>query len=86
MLHVVIRLQSGNCFKETCVGPGGMEHEDAPGVGVHQQAWIAEAVESRTGANQLLWLPRDSVVVAAAQEEIDGIGEVVQVGPAVIGG
>lgn len=85
MLHLVLGLQAGDGFEEARMRACGVEHENPPGFRVNQQAWIAEAVEPRARAHKLLRLPGNSVVVAAAQEKIYGIGEVVQVGSAVVG-
>ena len=86
MLDVVIGLQPGHRFEESCARSGGVEHKDPAGLNVNQEARIAVAVEAATRPHYLLFAPGPAVVRAAPQQEVDRVGQVIEVGAAVVGG
>lgn len=60
-----------------------VEHEDPTGFVAHQQTWIAEPLEPDTRPHHLVRLPGAPAVDTAAQQQVDRVRQVVEVGAAV---
>ncbi len=86
VLDVVIGRNPGHCFEVPGVRSGGVEHEDPAGLHVHQEARIAEPVEASACPHYLLPAPGPAMVRTAAEQEVDRVRQVVEVGAAVVGG
>src|SRR6185312_802969 len=86
VLNVVLGFEALDGLEEPGVGAGGVEAEQAACLAVHQQARVAVAGQAGAGADDLLRFPGAAVVETAAQQQVDGVGQVVQVGAAVVGG
>lgn len=86
VLDVVIGLQPGHGLEEAGAGPGRVEHKNAAGVRVHQEARITVAVEATAGPHHLLPSPGPAVVRAAPEQKVDRAGQVIEIGAPIVGG
>jgi hypothetical protein len=82
---VILGVHAGGRFEKSGSCAGGVEEEDASGFGIDKQARVAVSVQARSGAHNLLPSPGLPVIHAAADQQVDGAGQVIKVRPTVIG-